>query len=683
MNYRSVLTTCPYCGCGCRFFLQVVDGRVVGVQPCKSDEISQGRLCIKGYNAHAFVHHPDRLTKPMVGAKGSKELEAASWDNAIGTVVKELKRVKERHGPDAIQVLASAKCTNEENYLIQKFARAVLGTNNVDHCARLCHASSVVGLAQTFGSGAMTNSSPEFEEAKCVFVIGSNTLESHPLIGTRIAKAKAAGAKLIVADPRRTALAKLADIHLQQMPGTDIALVNGMLNVILSKGLHNKDFIEAQTEGFEAVAEVVAKYTPESVEKITGVPKDDIVRAAETYASAGAASIAYAMGITQHTVGVGNVQVLANLAMATGNLGKPLAGLNPLRGQNNVQGACDMGGLPNVYSGYQPVNDPKSNAKFSEAWRAELPDKPGLTVTEAVEAAHEGKVKAMLVFGENMMLSDPDINQVREALQRLEFMAVADIFITETAELAQVVLPAASYAEKDGTFTATDRRVQLVKRAIEPLGAARPDWQIVCELAKAMGAQGFGFSSPSEIMDEVAVLTPQYAGISFDRLERETLFWPCPDKTSKGARILHVGKFTRGKGLFVPVEHQDPAELPDKDYDLVLTTGRILFQYHTGTMTRRSPKLEREASEPFVEMNRADAAKRGIRNGDKVRVASRRGRIELKALVGDKVAEGVVFIPFHYVEAAANALTIGAYDPKAKIPEFKVCAVSVKRSQAG
>jgi len=678
VNVKAVLTTCPYCGCGCRFFLLVADGKLVGVQPCKTDEISQGRLCIKGYNAHAFVQHPDRLTKPQV--RKAKKFDDVTWKVAVSKVVDELRRIREKHGPDAVQVLASAKCTNEENYVIQKFARAVLGTNNVDHCARLCHASSVVGLAASFGSGAMTNSSPEFEDAECIFVIGSNTLESHPLIGTRIAKAKERGAKLIVADPRRTALSKLADVHLQQKPGTDIALVNGMLNIIIQKDLLAKEFIDSMTEGFKDVGEVAKKYTPEKVEEITGVPKEDVERAAEMYARAGAASIAYAMGITQHTVGVGNVQALANLALATGNLGKPLAGVNPLRGQNNVQGACDMGGLPNVFSGYQPVSDPKTNSKFREAWKVELPDKVGLTVTEAVDAAHDGRIKAMVVFGENMMLSDPDLNHVREALKKLELLVVVDIFMTETAELAHVVLPAASYAEKDGTFTATDRRVSRVCKAIEPVGESKPDWEIVSLLSKAMGADGFSHASPSEIMDEVASVTPQYAGISHARLENETLFWPCPDKTSKGARILHVGKFTRGKGLFVPVEHLDPAEVPDDEYDMILTTGRILFHYHTGTMTRRTPKLEREAPGPFVEMNREDARKRGIRNEDVVRVSSRRGQIQLKALVGSKMAPGVVFIPFHYAEAAANVLTTGAFDPKAKIPEFKVCAVSVVRA---
>jgi len=678
VNVKAVLTTCPYCGCGCRFFLLVADGKFVGVQPCKTDEISQGRLCIKGYNAHAFVQHPDRLAKPQI--REAKKFNDVSWEEAVSKVVGELRRICEKHGPDAVQVLASAKCTNEENYLIQKFARAVLGTNNVDHCARLCHASSVVGLAASFGSGAMTNSSPEFEDAECIFVIGSNTLESHPLIGTRMAKAKERGAKIIVADPRRTALSKLADVHLQQKPGTDIALVNGMLNVIIQKDLLAKEFIDSMTEGFEAVAEVAKKYTPEKVEAITGVPKGDIERAAEIYARAGASSIAYAMGITQHTVGVGNVQALANLALATGNLGKPLTGVNPLRGQNNVQGACDMGGLPNVFSGYQPVSDPKVNAKFREAWKAEIPDKPGLTVTEAVNAAHEGRIKAMVVFGENMMLSDPDLNHVRKALEKLELLVVADIFMTETAELAHVVLPAASFAEKDGTFTATDRRVSRVCKAIEPVGESKPDWEIVSLLAKAMGADGFGHASSSKIMDEIASVTPQYAGMSYARLENETLFWPCPDKTSKGARILHVGRFTRGKGLFVPVEHLDPAEVPDDKYDMILTTGRILFHYHTGTMTRRTPKLEREAPEPFIEMNREDARKRGIRNDEVVKVSSRRGQIQLKAHVGSKMAPGVVFIPFHYAEAAANVLTTGAFDPKAKIPEFKVCAVSVVRA---
>jgi len=678
MRVDHVLTTCPYCGTGCRFYLQVVDNRLVGVVPCKTDEISQGRLCIKGYNAHSFVQHPDRLTHPLV--KESGQFRRATWEEALDKTVSELKRIANEHGPDSIVVLASAKCTTEENYLFQKLARAGIGTNNVDHCARLCHASTVAGLLMSFGSGAMTNTTPEFEHADCVLVTGSNTLEAHPLIGARMLRAKEKGAKIMVVDPRETPLSRISFKSLHQKPGTDIAWINGMIKIIIDEGLGDERFIEERTSGIEDLKKTVAPYTPEKVEEITGIPKDDLVEAARTYAKAENAMIAYAMGVTQHSNGTNIVRALANLAMVTGNVGRESTGVNPLRGQCNVQGACDAGGLPDLFPGYQRVEDADARKKFEDAWGRALPAVKGTTLTCAVKDTLLGKVKAMLIFGENPMLSDPDITHVEEAMKELEFLAVAEIFPTDTTKLADVVLPGACYAEKDGSFTSTDRAIRPVCKAVDPPGEARPDWEIACEIGKRLGASGFDFESPADVMDEMARLAPPYGGISSERADREVVRWPCPSKDHNGTPVLHVGAFKIGKGVLVPVDHAPPAEEPSDEFPLILTTGRNLFHFHTGTMTRRSPKLEREAPDPYVEINPVDASTRGISDGDRVRVASRRGEIALRARVTDRISAGTIFIPFHYAEAAANKLTNAALDPVAKIPELKVCAARVEKA---
>ena len=678
MSVRHVLTTCPYCGTGCNFYLQVADDRLLGVVPCKTDEISEGRLCIKGYNAHAFVQHPDRLTHPLIKENG--QFRRAGWDEALDRVVTEIKRISDEHGPDSVVVLASAKCTNEENYLIQKLARVGIGTNNVDHCARLCHASTVAGLLMSFGSGAMTNTTPEFENADCVLVTGSNTLEAHPLIGARILRAREKGAKVLVIDPRETPLSRIAFKSLHQKPGTDIAWINGMIRLIVEEKLHDASFVEERTTGFEELKETVSGYTPEKVEDITGIPKELLVEAARTYAGAEKAMIAYAMGITQHSNGTNIVRALANLAMVTGNVGRESTGVNPLRGQCNVQGACDAGGLPDLFPGYQRVEDPEARQKFEKAWGRPLPPAKGTTLTCAIKDALLGKVKALLVFGENIMLSDPDLKHVEEAINELEFLAIAEIFPTETTKFADVVLPAACYAEKDGTFTSTDRAVRLLRMAVEAPGEAWPDWRIACELGKRLGAPGFDFASPSDVMDEMASVAPIYGGISHGRVDQEVVRWPCPSKDHKGTTVLHVGTFKMGKGVLVSVHHAPPAEQTSEEYPLILTTGRNLFQFHTGTMTRRSPKLEREAPEPYVELNTEDARSMDIRDGERVRVTSRRGEIALSARVTDRIVMGTVFIPFHYAEAAANRLTNAALDPVSKIPELKVCAVRIEKA---
>ena len=668
-------TTCPYCGCGCTIVLHTRDGQIVEVTGQPNLGVSDGMLCVKGRFGLDFVGHRERLTTPLIRRGG--KLQPAGWDEALDLIAARLGQIIAKCGADAVGALSSAKCTNEENFVFQKFARAVIGTNNVDHCARLCHASTVAGLARAFGSGAMTNSIQDFDVTDCVFVIGSNTTECHPIIGSAIKRAaQGRNVPIIVADPRTIELTACAALHMQQKGGTDVALVNAMMHVILRDSLEDKSFIAERTEGFDELRKAVASCTPELAEKITGVPADDIVRAAHIYAEAPAASIVYSMGITQHTTGTDNVMSLANLAMLTGNVGIPGAGVNPLRGQNNVQGACDLGALPNVYPGYQKVDDEAVRAKFQQHWDVELSPTPGLTVVEMMNAAADGVIKAIYIMGENPMLSDPDVNHVAQALEKLDFLVVQDIFLTETAELADVVLPAASFAEKDGTFTNTERRVQRVRKAVEPPAAARGDWDILCDLAGRMGHE-MSYDSTSDIQDEIAALSPIYGGITYDRLETTSLQWPCPSLDHPGTPYLHKGRFTRGKGKFHAVEFIPPSELPDEEYPFLLSTGRILQHFHTGTMSRRSEVLDEIVSVGAIEINPADAEEMGICDGQKVRVASRRGEIEIAAHVTDRVAPQTAFLAFHYREAPANRLTIAALDPIAKIPEFKVCAVQI------
>lgn len=525
----------------------------------------------------------------------------------------------------------------------------------------------------------MTNSIREIAGADFILALGTNITEAHPVIGLQVKKAKRQGAALAVADPRRTELAELADFHLPLKPGTDIALLNGLAQVIIAEGIWHKEFVVTRTEEFAALREVVAEYTPEYVEKITGLPAETIRQVARNYALAPKAAILYTMGITQHICGTHNVAAVANLALLCGQVGKESGGVNPLRGQNNVQGACDMGALPNVFTGYQPVGSGENRAKFAAAWGVQdLPAEPGLTVGEMFEAAADGRLKGMYIMGENPVLSDPDAARVVQALQKLDFLLVQDIFLTETAELADVVLPAASFAEKDGTFTNTERRVQLVRKAVEPEGEAKADWEIICLLAAALG-YSWDYQSPGEIMAEIARLTPSYAGISFSRLEQGSLQWPCPAPDHPGTKFLHEDKFTRGLGKFQPVEYVPPAELPDAEYPFVLSTGRRLQHYHTGTMTRRTGALEVAYPEGYLELSAEDAEKLEVGDGDRVKVTSRRGSVEAPAMVTEKVTPGLVFTSFHYPEIAVNQLTNPARDPVSKIPELKVCAVKISK----
>lgn len=526
----------------------------------------------------------------------------------------------------------------------------------------------------------MTNPIKDVAGADFILAIGTNTTESHPIIGLQVKKAVRGGSTLVVADPRKTEVAELAHTHLQIKSGSDIALLNGLAGVIISEGLYNKEFVKERTEDFEVFRAAVEKYTPEYVEELTGIAADKLREVARGYAGAENATILYTMGITQHICGTHNVFAVANLAMLCGHIGKPYSGVNPLRGQNNVQGACDMGALPAVFTGYQGVGLDDVRAKFASAWGLEsLPAKPGLTVGEMLEGSSRGQIKGMYIMGENPVLSDPDAGHVIHALDKLDFLVVQDIFLSETAQLADVVLPAASFAEKDGTFSNTERRVQRVRKAIEPVGEARPDWRIICDVATAMGYP-MSYESPAEIMSEIASLTPSYAGISYPRLEQGGIQWPCPTADHPGTPVLHVGKFSRGLGKFSPVEYVPPAELPDQQYPLVLSTGRRHFHYHTGTMTMRTGALEVHYGTEYLEINASDAAKMGVAEGDRVRVSSRRGSVELSARITDVVPEGLVFTSFHFPEVAINKLTNPARDSIAKIPELKVCAVKVEKT---
>ena len=553
----------------------------------------------------------------------------------------------------------------------------------------------MVGLATAFGSGAMTNSIDDIaDDAQAFFVIGTNTTQNHPVIGMRIRQAvRQRGAKLIVADPRKIDLTKFAVLHLRHKPGTDIALVNGLMNIILSNSWEDKEFIKTRTEGFDDFKAVVDEYTPERVTEITGVPVEDLLQAAEIMAQNKPTAVLWAMGITQHITGVGNVMSLANLQMLLGNMGVPGGGTNPLRGQNNVQGACDLGGLPNVYPGYQKVTNPEIRSEYAKAWglpEEQLSLELGLTATEMMPLALEGKQKAIYILGEDPLMSEPDTNHIRQAMEKYELVILQEIFPSETAPYADILLPGASFAEKIGTFTNTERRIQMVHKAVESPGLAKPDWWIISELAKKILEEGnrqvskavysgWEYQDTAQIMDEIAALTPIYAGVTHKRLlEGGGLQWPVKDREHPGTPILHVGQFSRGKGLFNPIEHVPPAELPDEEYPIILSTGRVLYHWHGGQMTRRSKGLLEIYPEPLIEVNDFDAEKIGLNGNKRVKVTSRRGTIEAEATVTDRVPPGMVYANFHFPEASANELTIAALDPVAKIPEYKVCAVKVE-----
>ncbi len=693
---KVVRSTCPYCGVGCQVNLHVKDGYIYRVGAPFDAAPNYGMLCVKGRFGIDTVAHPTRLKTPLirVNTDQPRSVESAwreaTWEEALELVAEKLAATVREYGSDAVAAYASAKATNEDNYLFQRFIRGVLGTNNVDHCSRLCHSGSVTGLQLALGTSAMSNSIAEMEHLDTFIVTGSNTAETHPVIANFLKRAvRKNGAKLIVIDPRQVEMTEYATLWLRQRPGTDVAVWSAMAHVVVKEKLYNADFIAERTEGFSEYVESLEGCTPEWAEAISGVPAEDIRRAARLYAQAKSAAVYWGMGISQSVHGTDNALGVINLAMMCGHLGKPGTGLNPLRGQNNVQGASDSGALPPFLTAYQRVADDEARQRFEQDWGATLSTAAGLTVTEMVDAALEGQVKAMFVMGEDPLSSEPNLNHARHAIEQLDFLVCQDIFINETAQYADVILPAASFAEKDGTFTNSDRRVQRVRAALPRVGQSRPDWEIVCDLAqrveKKLGKPtiGWAYAHPSEIWEEMRRLTPaDWGGITYERLEREGgVHWPCPSADHPGTPYLFKESFPRGKGKFWAVDYTNESELPDGDYPFILSTGRVLYHWHGGAMTRRS-KLNDIWPEATVEMHPLDAERLKLDTNDWVRVSSRRGAIELRVLVTGRSPEGVVFIPFHFAEAAANALTNHKIDPRAKIPDFKVCAVKVEKIAA-
>jgi len=677
---QLVPTICTYCGTGCGLYLAVEEGKAVGIEYLSAHPASEGALCPKGNALLQILYHPDRLLYPQKKENGA--FKRISWDEAYGIIADKLKEIISIYGSDAVAFYGSAQCTNEENYLLQKMGR-LLGTNNIDHCARLCHAPSVAALAATLGSGAMTNTIHGFADSDCILIVGSNFTENHPVISRWVLDAKEKGAKIIVVDPRYTPTAWFADSFLQLRPGTDIALINGMISVILKEKLYNYNFIEERTEGFDDLGKSLVNYSLQEASKITGIPEDSIKEAARLYARAKNASIIYCMGVTQHRSGTDNVIALSNLALICGNFGRPGTGINPLRGQANVQGSCDMGVLPSFFPGYVKISDKAQRKRIANLWGVEdLPTQPGLTIVEIINAVHDGRIKGAYVMGESLMVSDPDTHHVEEALHKLDFLIVQDIFMTETAALADILLPAVCYAEKEGSVTSTERRVQWRHKAIEPPGEAKADWKILCELAEKMGlAEKFMYNSAEEILIEINKAIPAYGGITPARLKENIggLCWPCPDSSHQGTPILHISSFRTpsGKGIIKPVVHREPAEIPNYEYPFTLTTGRLVLHYNSGNMTRRSPSLNKRVPEVFVEINRKDAEYLGIKPDERVKVISRRGSVEAKALITRRVAPGVVFLPFHF--PGVNRLTIAELDPVSKIPEFKVATCRIEK----
>ncbi len=695
---RMVKTTCPFCGVGCTLELHIEDDFIFRVTSPFDSVVNHGNLCVKGRFGYDFVYSPDRVTTPLIRKTPQKpgartqafdrsEWREASWDEALDLVADRLVEIYRRDGPRAMAAYSCAKATNEDNYLLQKLIRSLFRTNNIDHCTRLCHAASVVALQMAVGSSAMSNAAAEVIHNDVFIVTGSNVTENHPIIALQMkAAVEKYGAKLIVVDPRRIEMVNYATLWLAQKPGTDVPVFSAIAHVLLKEGLIDRDFIAARTENFDEFAASMEKFTPEYAESISGVDKDLIIQAARLYGSAKNAAIYWALGIPEHTHGTANALSLINLALMTGNIGRKGTGLNPLRGQNNVQGASDSGAMPWHYPGYQRVDNEEAARKFEQGWNIEpggLERSPGLTTTEIMSAVGPGGVRSLYIMGENPMMSEPNLNHTRHKMEELEFLVAQDLFINESGAFADVFLPATSWAEKDGTFTNTDRRVQRVRQAIPPRGSARPDWIILTELARRIEARlgrpnsaHWDYTHPSEVLEEMGRLVPDYAGIRYERLEREGLQTPVLDTEHPGTPFLFSERFPRGKGKFHPLEYTPSAEMPDEDYPLILTTGRVLEHWHGGSITRHS-WMDDLFPEALVEINPADAARLGVEHGQAVRVTSRRGSVVLRANVTTKAVSGVVFIPFHFHEAAANLLTNDALDPQAKIPEYKVSAVRI------
>ncbi|HEY3274092.1 MAG TPA: formate dehydrogenase subunit alpha [Methanocella sp.] len=675
---KYVPTTCPYCGIGCSLNLIVSDGKLVGVEPNKRSPINEGKLCPKGATCWEFVHSPERLTKPLI-KKGDKFVEA-SWEEALGLIASKFKETSDKFGPKSLGFQVSCRTPNEDCYIMQKWARVAFKTNNIDNCARICHGPSVAGLSLSFGSGAATNPFEDVLNSDLIVMWGSNAVEAHPLAARRVVQAKKKGIPVIVVDPRYSATARLADDWVRFTPSTHIALINSMMYWIIKEGKQNKEFIEKRTKGFEDLKKTVENYA--DVEHITGVPTEKVRELALKYAAAKNAVIIYCLGITELSTGTDNVRSLGNLSMLCGNIGRPGVGVNPLRGQNNVQGACDMGAYPNVFSGYQKCESAENRAKMEKAWGVTgLPDWYGVTLTEQITQCGN-PIKAMYILGLNPVVTYPDSNHVMRSLDKLDFLVIQDIFWTESCKYADVVLPGASFAEKDGTFTSGERRINRVRKAVSPPGDAKADWEIFVLLAKKMGLKGFDFHSAKDVWDDMRACTPNLFGATYEKLEKpESIHWPCPTIEHQGTPILHKEKFASADGLgtFFGIEYRQPAEVADEAYPFTLMTGRLIFHYHSRTQTGRSKVLDYEVPESYVQLNTLDAKKLGIKEGEKIKLVSRRGEVETLARVSNDVAPGVLYMSMHFGTGAVNLLTNTALDPLSKMPELKHCAVAVKK----
>ncbi|WP_248611981.1 formate dehydrogenase subunit alpha [Methanobacterium alcaliphilum] len=682
---REVKTTCPYCGVGCTLYLGIRGDQVISVRADEDNHVNKGNLCVKGRYGFNFINSGDRLTKPLVKKESGLNGTESQYDGFIevewGDALKYIANNLFNYKGDSFGAIASGRCTNEDNYVLQKFTRAVMGTNNVDNCARSCHAPSVAALAETLGSGSMTNSTDQIIDCKCMFIIGTNPTDTYPVVGMRMVQAVENGSKLIVADPREIELSKKADIFLKINPGSDVALVMGMARYILEENLHDTEYIENRCENFEEFKQSLDAFDLQTVEEITGVEKELIMQAAKLYAESEPAAIFYSLGITEHSHGTDNVFALSNLALITGNIGKPSAGLNPLRGQNNVQGVCDMGCLPDTYPGYQKVHEKENHVKFEKAWNSKLSEEPGLKMPFMIGAYDKKQVKALYVLGENPALSEPDITNIKKSLDRMDFLIVQDMFMTETGKMADVVLPGCSYAEKDGTYTNQERRFQRIRRSIHPKGESLPDWLITSKIAQEMGESGFEFKTALDVNNEMADLSPLFSGIRYGRMEEEGLQWPCRSEKDPGTRVMHVDDFStpNGKAKFKPLQYRPPAETADEEYPFILSTGRSIYHYHTSTMTGATDGLRELYGKDNVDMNPQDAEKLDIDDMELVKVSSRRGEIRANVRITDQVPEGVVFMTFHFDSEPTNILTSPAMDPLSHTPEFKVCAVKVEK----
>jgi formate dehydrogenase major subunit len=670
-------TTCPYCGVGCEMEVGTSRGKVVTVRPARGSAVGKGHLCSKGRYAWGWVASSERATRPML--REGADWRPVSWRKALAHVAARFAELKKRHGPDSLAVLGSARATNEDNYVAQKFARVVLGTHNVDCCARVCHAPSAAALSEMLGAGASTSSFDDLERARCILVCGANATENHPVVGARIKQAALRGAALIVVDPRRIELARYARLHLRPRPGTNIALLNAMATTILTEGLVAESFVRDRVDGRPELEAFLGAWSPERAEGLCGVPASQIREAARLYAGAWPAMSVHGLGMTEHAQGTEAVMCLVNLALLTGNLGVPGGGVNPLRGQNNVQGSAHMGCEPHHLTGYAAIE--KTRHRFEECWQAPLPASPGLDLMEMMDAARDGRLKALFAIGYDVLLTNPHAAATLAALRRLELVVVQDLFLTRTArEVATVFLPAASAFEKDGTFMNAERRVQRVRAILPPPGKAKPDWQIVCELARAMGhPHGFGFSSAQQIWDEVRTVWPAGAGMSWARLEGAGLQWPCPAEGHPGTQLLHVGTFANGgRAALRRVDYRESPEQPDESFPMVLISGRSLYQFNAGTMTGRTPNNALRPRD-LLDISPVDAGRIGLRDGEQAVVRSRHGETQLPVHLDDRVRSGEVFATFQTEEAFLNRVTGDGRDGRTNTPEYKLTAVRVER----